>query len=55
MFDDLLKNNEFIAVAIPFAAFMLDIIAGKIPDRYVGYIGLFRRMVEFILSRKKNN
>lgn len=51
IFLEAVKNNpEFSAVLI---AFLLDIGAGMIPDKYVAYIGLVRRILRGIMKRKE--
>lgn len=51
--EDLLSNADFIAVAVPFALFIADVLIGNIPDRMIPYIGITRRVINYIFRRVK--
>lgn len=48
----LIENKELIYSATPLVFFVVDYFAGKIPDRFFPYIGLTRRLVDYIISKR---
>lgn len=52
VFLEAVKNNPEFSVVL--AAFLLDVGAGVIPDRFVPYIGLIRRVLREIMKRKES-
>jgi hypothetical protein len=44
-------DNETMAAVTTIIIVVADLIAGKIPDKYFGYIGIIRRIMERLVKK----
>ena len=49
---DFFLNN--IEIFIPIIAIVADLALGKIPDKYIGYVGIIRRVIGKVAEHKKS-
>jgi hypothetical protein len=52
MIKQLIENKELLAAFVPVALIVLDAVAGGIPDKILPYIGIARRVVNYILKKR---
>lgn len=46
MLESLLENKEIVSLVVLVAGTLLDALLGKLPDKYIPYIGIIRRILD---------
>jgi len=52
LIDALVNNQDLAAALLAVIVIAFDIIAGKVPDRLMPYIGIVRRISEYVEKKK---
>lgn len=53
--EELLKNTELLTALITLIVLVLDLALGRIPDKYVPYVGIIRRIFTKLFKDKNES